>query len=300
MTPARTAPEATAAGSTIRTERWDDGRLTVNAACADWLRGEGLTTCAAFDRLEPTEVARQVKRRVTARFEFPASDADGDAGGVRAFYIKRHGRDPLSEYVKPLFRLTKPVLGARPEWEAMLRFHAVGLPTMTPVAFGETGPIGNRRSFVMTEALEDRERVDHWLNDRRGDRSPETTARRRALVAEVARLARSLHAAGMHHQDLYLCHWLLPPAAGSGPGEPGVPSIIDLGRVRVHGTLPERWRVKDLAQLYYSADAVPRGDCLRFLRAYLGRPLGPADRSLVQRIRRKAAAIGRHTERNDL
>lgn len=293
MTPPDAPAAATPAPRTIVTERWDDGRLTVNVAFADWLREQGLTTCAAFDRLEPTEVARHIKQRVTARFEWPEPD-----GGVRAFYIKRHGRDPLSEYVKPLFRLTKPVLGARPEWDAMLRFHEAGLPTMTPVAFGETGPLGNRRSFVMTESLEDRERVDHWLADRRDDRSPETTARRRALVAEVARLARRLHDAGMHHQDLYLCHWLLP--AGSGDGEPGVPSIIDLGRVRAHATLPDRWRIKDLAQIYYSAEGVPRSDQVRFLRAYLGRPLTTEDRDLVRRVRKKARAIGRHTRRNDL
>ncbi|QDT16172.1 lipopolysaccharide core heptose(I) kinase RfaP [Alienimonas californiensis] len=298
MTPADAPTATTPAPQTIVTERWDDGRLTVNVAFADWLREQNLTTCAAFDRLEPTEVARHVKQRVTARFEFDATV--GDPVGGRAFYIKRHGRDPLSEYVKPLFRLTKPVLGARPEWDAMLRFHEVGLPTMTPVAFGETGPVGNRRSFVMTESLEDRERVDHWLADRRDDRTPETTIQRRALVAEVARLARRLHDAGMHHQDLYLCHWLLPAKVTRGAGAPGVPSIIDLGRVRCHATLPDRWRIKDLAQIYYSAGGVPRSDQVRFLRAYLGRPLAAEDRDLVRRVRKKARAIGRHTRRNDL
>ncbi|NNJ26712.1 lipopolysaccharide core heptose(I) kinase RfaP [Alienimonas chondri] len=278
----------------IVTETWDGGRLMVNAASAEWLKQHGLTTFDAFERLEPVEVARHVKQRVTARFEFPA--ANGPATGGRAFYIKRHGRDPLSEYVKPLLRLTKPVLGARPEWEAMLRFHAVGIPTMTPVAFGETGPPGSRRSFVMTEALEDCERVDHWVNDRRGDLSPTVRKQRRALGEAVVVIARRMHDAGMHHQDLYLCHWLMPPGAPPGEGL----KVIDLGRVRSHGALPERWRIKDLAQLFYSADAVPITEQVRCLRAYLGRPLNAEDRELVRKVRRKATAIGRHTKRNAL
>ncbi|MEM9702586.1 MAG: lipopolysaccharide core heptose(I) kinase RfaP [Planctomycetota bacterium] len=278
------------AGSSIPTEAWDDGRLLVNAVWADWLRANGLTTFVAFEKLEPVEIARQVKQRITARFEFPEPDS------ARTFYLKRHGPDPLLEYVKPLFRLTKPVLGARPEWEAMLRFHALGIPTMTPVAFGETGPPGGRRSFVMTEALEACERVDHWLNDRRGDCSPTVRRERRAIVDCVARTTRKMHDAGMHHQDLYLCHWLMPP--GVAPGEEL--KVIDLGRVRSHGKLPERWRIKDLAQLHYSADALTEADQVRFLKTYLGRELTPADGQRVNRIVKKAAAIGRHTRRNAL
>ena len=269
----------------VQSETWDDGRLTVNAAFAPLLRARGLTTFAAFGRLEPAETVRDVDRRVTARYELPTTD------GPRRFYLKRHGRPPAREFVKPLLRLTKPVLGARPEWDALLRFHAAEIPTMTPVAFGE----GGGESFVMTEALEDCDRVDLWADDRRGDHAPTVRRDRRALTAAVARIARTMHAAGMHHQDFYLCHLLKPRGGG-----PGAVRLIDLGRVRSHAALPDRWRVKDLAQLYYSADAIPRAEQVRFLRAYLGRPLEPGDRALIRRVRRKAAAIGRHTAKNAL
>ena len=269
----------------IRTQTRDGGKLTVNAAFAPLLDAAGLTTFAAFGRLKPQEVVRNVDRRVTARYvlDTPA--------GPRRFYLKRHGRPPAREFVKPLLRFTKPVLGAAPEWVALLRFHAAGLPTMTPVAFGRSGA----ESFVMTEALEDCDRVDLWAEAKRGDDSAAARSDRRALTDAVAALARTMHAAGMHHQDFYLCHMLWPRGENAAAVK-----LIDLGRVRSHAALPDRWRVKDLAQLHYSAEAIPATEQVRFLRAYLGRRLERGDRALIRRVRRKAAAIGRHTAKNAL
>ena len=270
----------------IRTETRDGGRLVLNAAFAPLLEARGLTTAAAVLSLPPAEVVRDVDRRVTARVEL-----SGEDGTPRAFYLKRHGRPPAKEYVKPLLRLTRPLLGARPEWEALLAFHAAGLPTMVPVAYGTRGA----ESFVMTEALDDCDRADLWAEDRRGDHSETARRDRSALTAAVARLARTMHAAGMHHQDFYLCHMLLPRGRDISSLK-----LIDLGRVRKHSTLPDRWRVKDLAQLLHSAGPIPVRDRVRFLRAYLGRPIRREDRPLLDRVTRKAAAIGRHTAKNAL
>ena len=275
----------------VSTEVRDGGRLVVNRAFAPALDAAGLRTAADFLNLTPDEVVRDVDRRVTARYELPAGAGAGSGPGT--FYIKRHGRPPAKEFVKPLLRLTRPVLGARPEWEALLRFHAVGLPTMVPVAFG-TGA-GGGGSFVMTQALEDCDRADLWAEARRGDDSPSARADRAALADAVADLARRMHAAGTHHQDFYLCHMLLPRGRAVSAVK-----VIDLGRVRTHAALPDRWRVKDLAQLLHSAGPVPARDLVRFLRAYLGRPLTPADRPLIARVLRKSRRIGRHTVKHAL
>jgi heptose I phosphotransferase len=270
---------------TIEIEHWDDGRLRINAAFAGWLRALGLTSVAAFDRRSDGEVYRRVGERITSRLELPHPD------GVRAVYLKRHGRLPFRERLKAWGRLQTPVWGARPEWDAILEFHRLGLPTMTPIACGEA----DGRSFLLTDALENCERLDHWLARHKAP-SLADGALRRQLTRSVADVARRLHDSGWHHQDLYLCHWLWPAGASTERLH-----LIDLGRVRRHaGWSARRWIVKDLAQLHYSAHDATPGECWRFLRSYLGRPLCSRDKSLVRSILRKSAQIARHSQKNGL
>jgi heptose I phosphotransferase len=273
-------------GDQFALERWDDGRLLVNGDFAALLRHNGLTTFDAIDGLPLGTIARQVGPRVTARLDL----VDPHSGKSRGFFIKKHGSYSLWEWMKPLFRLTRPILGARNEWEAMLSFHRLGIPTMVPVALGES----QSGSFVLTEALESRQRVDHWL-EQNAMTGGKTAIERRKLIAAIAQMARTLHRSGLHHQDFYLCHFLM---AADGPVDDL--RIIDLGRVDRHGPWGTRWVVKDLAQLHYSAGRLSKSDRLRFLQQYLGRRLNRADRALIRRIEGKRHAIRRHSERNGL
>ncbi|MNG06640.1 Lipopolysaccharide core heptose(I) kinase RfaP [compost metagenome] len=52
-------------------------------------------------------------------------------------------------------------------------------------------------------------------------------------------------------------------------------SVIDLHRAQVRETLPNRWRNKDLAALYFSIMDIglTRRDKLRFLKGYFQQPL---------------------------
>jgi heptose I phosphotransferase len=262
-------------------DRWDAGRLTVNGEFASLFRRAELTTFdAIWSHTAAGAVAKNLRAdRVTLRFEL--TDADGQS---RAFYIKRHQAVPWKDYIKPLLQFSWPSVGARPEWQALLAFHAEGLATMTPVALGET----RRASFLITAALED----CHKLSEREADEPPE---QRREVLTDVADLARRMHHAGLHHQDFYLGH-LLRPDDDSGPIH-----LIDLGRVQTHRPwTARRWIVKDLAQLNYSAKTATATERLRFLRTYLGRPLSTADRSLVTRILRKTERIARHSRKNGL
>jgi len=281
-------------------EVWDAGRVRVNAAFADVLRRNGLTTFDAFMNFTGGETARQIGPRVTAKIAL----ADGDDS--RNFFIKRHGRAKLRDWIKPLLRLGRPILGARNEWDAILRFHAAGVPTMTPVAMGEF----RGRSFLVTQSLEGCHNLLELVRETavgqtflsaepviaagRQECLPHVTGLSR-LIGEVARIARTMHRAGLHHQDFYLNHMLLPDGATS----PHV-RVIDLGRARQKRRLASRWIVKDLAQLDFSARSLSCRDRLRFLRAYLGRPLRRDDKRLIRRIWFKSQHIARHTARHRL
>jgi heptose I phosphotransferase len=207
-----------------------------------------------------------------------------DAGVEHVVYAKRHTPSPWREYVKPLLQGRWPTLGARVEWDAILAFQQAGLPTMTPVAMGESR--GN--SWLLTAALEPSEKLSEVY-----DRLP--LPARGALLREVAGLARRMHDAGLHHQDFYLGH-LLRLTAPSSPVH-----VIDLGRVQRHSRWTvRRWIVKDLAQLNFSAGKAGPVERVRFLRAYLGRPLRRADKSLARSILHKTARIRAHSLKNGL
>jgi heptose I phosphotransferase len=269
---------------------WDGGRLTVNRDFSPLLLLNGLTTFDLLMDFSGGRVAKNVLReRTTTRIEL----AD-EAGVERIFFLKRHRRPPLVELVKPWLRLQRPIHGARNEWDAILRFHQTGIATMLPVVLGEE----RGRSFLLTAAIEGCCKVTEWLTDHAGSLRNGQLQSLRQIVDGVAEVARTMHAAGMHHQDFYLTHLMLP-IDGTPQQAPKI-HVLDLGRVRWHSRLSSRWIVKDLAQLDYSASRITASDRLRFLTAYLGRPVEKSDRPLIRRVLRKSRAISRHSVKNGL
>ena len=277
-------------------DNWDQGKLVVNHAFANLLRRHHWTTFAViWSQTAEAAIAKKLRTdRVTLRFTLD------DAGRERAFYIKRHGRSSLKEYIKPLLSLRWPILGAKNEWDALLNFHEAGLPTMTPVALGQNGS----DSFLITEALENCTKLSEL------DVTPSALTQgsnavirgpsRKSLVTGIAKMTQRMHGAGLHHQDYYLGHLLLPNPAVKGELPPDRIYVIDLGRVRKQRPLSKRWIVKDLAQLNYSAQDCSPTERIRFLREYLGRRISPADKRLIASIAAKTSAIARHSRKNSL
>ncbi len=273
-------------------EDWDARRLTINQAFRGILLANGLTTFAALFRVAGGEVVRIVGSRSTARIVLTS------ATGPQAFYLKRHERPQVLDRIKPLLHLSWPILGARNEFEAILRFHAVGIPTMTPVAFGESQGL----SLLLTQDLGTDLTLRDWVNEKTGqqaDGQHEAAADgfslKRRVIAHVAQIARKMHDCGLHHQDFYLNHllWCGDPAGLDI-------RVIDLGRVCHSSRLTWRWVIKDLAQLDFSARNLACHDRLRFLRLYLGRPFRASDRWLIRQIICKSRNIASHTAKNGL
>ncbi|MFQ5733409.1 MAG: lipopolysaccharide kinase InaA family protein [Planctomycetaceae bacterium] len=278
---------------TFAFEKWDDGRLTVNAEHTRMLRAAGLVSFDDFMNNDEGEVAKDLlAERTTMRLSLPGPD-----GQESDYYLKRHRDVPWREYVKPWFRFTRPIIGARNEWNAILEFHRANIPTMVPVAFGE----GDHDSFLLTEGIPYCRKLSDWMQLRfdsthslSGTRAPDDLELL-AVVDEIASLARRMHRNGLHHQDFYLTHLLLPV----DDRRRGV-HVIDLGRARKRRRLSRRWIVKDLAQLNYSAPLFPVWARDRFLERYLNRPLRKSDRRLIERIKRKTARIARHSAKHRL
>lgn len=157
-----------------------------------------------------------------------------------------------------------------------------GIPTVPLVAWGV---LADRRSFVV---------VDDLAGYRPGDKLLESGGSTFELLLEpTADLAAQLHTSGLHHRDLYLCHFFIPAAPGSQL------RLIDCARVK---PLPMfltryRWVVKDLSQFWYSTLKHPEitdEQRLRWLRRYAEKAGGVNVDRVRRSVARKVAWMARH------
>jgi len=235
------------------------------------------------ERLEG-QVYRELEGRRTLRTEVNG----------RGYFVKIHRGIGWGEIAKNLLTAKAPVLGAGQEWRAIQRLHEVGVPTMTAVAYGERGANpASQHSFIITEELAPTVSLEdftgNWLEQ------PPAPSLKRALIAEVARMAGTMHRAGVNHRDFYICHFLLHTDKPVKASDFRL-SLIDLHRAQTRSQTPRRWRDKDLAALYFSAldIGLSRRDKLRFLRLYFQRSLRDVLRdeaSLLAWMQRKAEKL---------
>lgn len=207
----------------------------------------------------PGEVFRQVATRRTFRFSHAGRD----------YFAKVHFGVGWKEIFKNLVQMRLPVLGAANEFEAIRRLGELGIETMTPVAYvDEGGNPATRHSCIVTEALLNTLSLEDLVLQNRVD-----MGLRRRLLVRVAEIASRMHAGGLNHRDLYICHFHLDMASRDRP-DPRV-YIIDLHRAQLRRRTPRRWVIKDVGGLFFSAfDAgLTRTDLLRFIAIYSGKPV---------------------------
>lgn len=230
------------------------------------------------------QVYRELEGRRTLRTEIDR----------RGYFVKIHRGIGWGEIVKNLSTAKLPVLGAGQEWRAIQRLHEAGVPTMTAVAYGERGSNpATQHSFIITEELAPTVSLEDFAANWR--EQPPEPALKRALIAEVARMAGNMHRAGVNHRDFYICHFLLHTDKPVTAHDFRL-SLIDLHRAQTRTQTPRRWRNKDLAGLYFSALGIglTRRDKLRFLKIYFQQPLRDVLRdevSLLTWLQRKAEKL---------
>ncbi|MTI63685.1 lipopolysaccharide core heptose(I) kinase RfaP [Methylophaga sp.] len=217
----------------------------------------------------PGEVYRDKEGRRTLRFEL-----DG-----RCYFLKYHAGVGWGEIVKNLLQLRKPIISAKNEWRAIKRLHQLGVDTMTLAGYGERGLNPARReSFVITDELTETMSLEHvglqWQQRKPTFRTKQT------LIRRLAAMSRKMHQAGINHRDYYLCHILLTEAFAETNQitEDTELFLIDLHRTQIRRRVPERWLVKDLGSLYFSAHEVQlsQRDKYRFIKNYSGLSLRQA------------------------
>lgn len=209
--------------------------------------------------------------------------------GGNSYFVKIHTGVGWREIFKNLLLLRLPVLGARNEWLAIQRLEELQISTLKLAGYGSRGRNPARlQSFIFTEDLGEIISLEDLCRDWR--QTPPPLSLKRALIGRVALIAQRLHENGVNHRDFYLCHFVL---GTSQPALSAPLTLIDLHRVQIRHKTPERWIVKDLAGLYFSAMdiALTRHDILRFIKIYHGQTLRhiyPAKRSFWKKVENKA------------
>jgi heptose I phosphotransferase len=207
---------------------------------------------------------RRLKDRENCTWDIPAS-----TGTIR-LHIKRF-----------------PSMGspARNEAEGYRLLHERGIPAAAVAAWGI---LDDGRSFIATEDL---------AGFTPADKLVESGMPFDRLLIPTADLSARLHNAGLHHRDLYLCHFL----ARCQKDQPADLRLIDAARVRpLPGLLTRRrWIVKDLAQFWYSTTELAITDSQRdqWLDRYCRQTKAGKIEPLKRSIQRKSAAIDVHDEK---
>lgn len=234
------------------------------------------------------EVIRDKEGRQTLKFSCAGKN----------YYRKLHTGIGWGEIAKNFSQAKMPVFGAANEWLAINRVKALGLDTLNAVAYGKSGRNPARQlSFLITEELTDTLSLAVYAE--KWPQEPPSLREKRALIAKVALIARTIHNAGINHRDLYICHFLLDQSSAvlANKLQPRL-FLVDLHRAQIRKKVPRRWLVKDLASIYFSCldIGLNKRDVLYFLQVYFEEPPGDIlskRAKLLARITRRAIKLYR-------
>jgi Lipopolysaccharide kinase (Kdo/WaaP) family len=245
-------------------------RFHVTATYQPILRELGLDAEAVFS--DPRIVAwRSIRERENCTL-----DADLVDGRHVRWHVKRHR--PTGGRVSP----------ADEEARGIQLLESHGIATAPLVGWGR---LADGRSFLISEDLSGFKAADKMV---------EAGLRFESILEPTARLAATLHAKGLHHRDLYLCHFFARVAASDASDGPVELRLIDAARVKpLPRWFSRRWVVKDLAQFWYSTRQLNVTDeqRARWLERYAGARGLASGAALRAAVERKASWIARHDRR---
>ena len=218
-----------------------------------------------FEEVEKLEgeVYRELAGRKTLRFTLAGKN----------YFVKIHHGVGLLEMIKNILCFRLPVWGAFNEFSAIRRLESLGIDTMKIAGFGRRGfNPASQKSFIITEELMNTISLEDYGEKWRKQR-PDFRMKY-ILIKNIADISRRMHDNGINHRDYYLCHFLLDLSTVNRPDLVKL-FLIDLHRAQVRGITPVRWRLKDIASLYFSTMTfgLTQRDCFRFMRCYSGKTL---------------------------
>jgi heptosyltransferase-2 len=250
---------------------------------------------AVFSFNAGRELAKENLAAFRSRLEFEIDSPY--SGRPTTLFLKRYERPPLSVQFKNWLAARKKTSCARLEFDAANALSQRHLNTPKTVACGEQwGMFLEKRSFTIAEKIPNADSLERNLPDYFNP--PDTTEKlklRRDFINQLAAFVKRFHETDYRHRDLYFSH-IFYDAAGEF-------YLIDLARTFRPYLFAERFRRKDIAQLYYSAPAryFSNTDRLRLYLAYAGcHRLTREHKAFIRKVIAKARSMAQHGQKHGI
>ncbi len=247
----------------------------------------GLTSIdAVFSFNAGRNLAKNNLARYRTRFEFEIKSP------AIIVFLKRYDKPPILIQVRNWLAAHGQLSCAAFSFKSSYELSTAGINTPKTLFYGEQwGAVFEKRSFIITEKIPNAESLERKLPDCfDGPATVEKLKNRRNFIAQLASFIRKFHETDYRHRDLYLSHIFY---SNSGDFY-----LIDLARAFKPIVLRRRFRIKDLAQLYYSAPAryFSRTDRLRFYFIYTGQDvkLTGKDKAFIRKVINKVRRMDKH------
>ncbi len=256
----------------------DEGKVTAAKDFLPVLSANGFDTFEKVMAYQAGAVVRAVPGRSTVQARLVTR-----GGQPLVCYLKRYESSYLSHWKLILRAIHWPGADdeAAREWRKILLLRQHGFLTADPVALGQRRCcVVVTASFLLQHEIVGGLPADEYFLQRL---ATVPLLRKWQLLAQIGKLASSLHAAGFIHKDLYLKHIFVVER-----GAEWDLFLIDLQRVLGPRRHRRRWYLKDLSALAYSARVHARFSLANLMRLYCGfsgvKKIGLPDRELIARI----------------
>jgi len=236
---------------TVGPQRWRvHPELTTADGTACVLLGPNGLRLAEWLADGTAQVAKQAPHRAIYRVRLPGLD----------LFLKEYPRHGGKSWLRRLLRGNKAV----GEYDRALAVAARGVPTVEPLAVGETVE-GRGADYLVTRTLPDVRPLNAFLESTLPTLPPERqTCLRQRLARRLGELLARMHDGGVRHDDLHPGNLLLRL-----DGDEPTLYLVDLHAVRLGAPLGEAARRDNLAVLNrWFALRAGRTDRLRFWHAY--------------------------------
>jgi len=246
-----------------------------------------LDAAFSFDAARSLSKSNLAPYRSRLQFEIKLPDSNGPT----TVFMKRYNHPPVSVQIKNWLSARGRKSCGQCEAGPASELAAAGLSTPKTICCGEQwGALFEKRSFIITEKIAGAEAIERKLPECfDSPAAGESLKLRRDFIARLAEFIKRFHATQYRHRDLYFSHIFYR--------EDGRFYLIDLARAFRPLLMQHRFRIKDIAQIYYSAPGryFSRTDRMRFYFGYTGRrKLSGADKAFIREVVKKAQRMARH------
>ena len=207
-------------------------------------------------------------------------------------FLKRYDRPSISSQLKNWLSHHSRQSYAFFDFEPANKLAALGINTPKTICYGEQrGRFFEKRSFIITEKIPNAESLEQKLPDCfEAPATAENLKMQRDFIAQLAAFVKKFHETNYRHRDLYLSHIFYNSSSNEF-------HLIDLARAFKPILLAERFRIKDIAQVHYSAPGrhFSKTDRLRFYLDYSGQNvLTATDKRFIRKVINKVKRMARH------